>query len=178
MSDYNSGERQFITEEWLRSLDFKWDQLDRQSSKHWVLWLGRALRDYSEPKGRMFESPEEIGVDLAYGGVRDQIPWWYCWLRSDMAHRFSRFIHLRTLVYQDELVAVVEALTGYPWEPRNHIYGQVWVPEAADRLRAESGRLDKRIAAGSPWSEQEKDNTRGRPTQGHVKAAIDGGLAK
>jgi hypothetical protein len=175
-----SDERPAITEDWLSSVGFKWEQLDRQPSKHWILWLGRALRDYADPNGRMFCGPDDIGVELAAAtglnlkGIQD----WFCWLRSDVSHRYGRFVHVRHLVYQDELIAIVEALTGYPWIPENHRYGQVWLPEAAERLREESQRLDKVRDLQVPWDEYEKDESRGRPTHGHLKGAIEGGKAK
>lgn len=31
-----------LTEEWLRQAGFRWDQLDRQPTKQWTLWMGGA----------------------------------------------------------------------------------------------------------------------------------------
>jgi hypothetical protein len=36
MSEY-SGVNELISEDWLRSVGFKWHQIDRQPSRHWVL---------------------------------------------------------------------------------------------------------------------------------------------
>ena len=70
---YFSDERPAISEDWLRSVGFKWEQLDRQPSKQWILWLGRALRDYAEPNGRMFCGPDDIGIELGANVSRDNL---------------------------------------------------------------------------------------------------------
>jgi hypothetical protein len=161
-----------ITEDWLRSVGFKWHQFDRQPNKQWLLWLGSALlrRD-------MFTGSEDLGIELAEnsGSFSD----WFCWLRSDSAHRYHRFIHIRHLRYQDELIQMIEGLTGQQWNPANNLYGSMCSPESAERQRQESDRLDMRIQAKQhPWHESEKDPDRGRPLVDHVDAAIKSGLAK
>lgn len=37
-----------ITEEWLKSVGFKWHQLDRRPEKQWLLWLGDALPEHMQ----------------------------------------------------------------------------------------------------------------------------------
>ena len=76
-------------------------------------------------------------------------------------------------------MALVAALAGQDWNPENHWYGMVVTSERAARLRAEDGRLDKRIAReGHPWYEAEKDSSRAGPTAEDQDAAIQSGLAK
>src|SRR5688572_9102301 len=99
-----------ITEDWLREVGFKWHQFDRQPDKHWLLWVGQAC-------GQWGKSTDDIGVELApnsYDADTDDLTGWFCWLRSDVAHRYSRFIHVRRLRTRDEVIALVAALTGQP----------------------------------------------------------------
>lgn len=167
-----SEDVKMITEDWLKSVGFKWSQFDRQPTKQWTLWLGSCL---DCPDRRMFAGTEDLGIELADG----QNGTWFCWLRSDSAHRYHRFIHIRHLKTQDQVVRLVEAFTGLPWNTRNHIYGSVLCQRCADRSREESERLDQRLLRSAyPWTEHERDETRDRPLIDHVDAAIKGGLAK
>src|SRR5580700_3412261 len=75
-----------ITEEWLKESGFRWHRLERQPDKHWLLWLGDAMGD-----GYM-TSYEDIGIEVAPMFKRQE---WFCWLRSDCAGQYHRFIHLR-----------------------------------------------------------------------------------
>lgn len=166
---------QRITEDWLRSVGFKWHQFDRQPEKQWVLWLGGALREPDGSRG-MFCGTEDLGVELAYNSMFDH---WYCWIRCDSSHRYHRFIHIRHMREQSDLIRLIEALTGQQWRPENNIYGAMQTPEVAARMMAESERLDRRIhAMQHPWTEHEKDGDRCRPEIQHVDAAIKGGLAR
>jgi hypothetical protein len=45
-----------ITEEWLKLVGFRWHQLERQPSRHWLLWLGGALDDGTVP------AVEDLGI--------------------------------------------------------------------------------------------------------------------
>lgn len=159
-----------ITEDWLRSVGFKWHQLERQPNKHWLLWLGNAI-----PKGFM-ASCEDIGVEVApaISGT------WFCWLRSDVSHRYGRFIHIRNLTTTAELVRLIEGITGQSWDPENNIYGSMLRPDDAERTRAERERLDlKMLDEGwSKWHATEADDDRGRPLLDHMQAAIDAGKAE
>ncbi len=167
-----------ITEDWLRSVGFKWHQVERQPEKHWVLWLGGCLVD-EQGRRELFTSFEDIGLELCSGAIDDR---WFCWFRGDSAHRYHRFIHIRHLRFQRELVALIEAITGQAWDPANNLYGSMHTREQAARLRKESERLDLRWRHESPphvkWSEQEKDDSRGRALPEHMEAAIKSGLAK
>src|SRR5579885_196517 len=49
-----------ITEEWLKSIGFRWHQFDRQPDRHWLLWLGGAIGD-----GAAFTSYEDLGIEVA-----------------------------------------------------------------------------------------------------------------
>jgi hypothetical protein len=127
----DSAKTESISEEWLASVGFKWHQLERQPAKHWVLWLG----------GRRFlQSYEDLGVELA-PSVRDGN--WTCWLRSDFAGRYHRFIFLRHLTERRELISLIESLCGLPWVPENNLYGAMRTPEEAAWIRSEDDRLDR-----------------------------------
>ena len=159
-----------ITEGWLKEVGFKWHQFDRQPGKHWVLWLGDAVGQ------GLVTSFEDIGIEVstmqyenALGEVVGQDAW-FCWLRSDAAGRYHRFIHLRHLRTRGELIALVEAIAGQPWNPENHLYGSVRSPEQAAKIRARDAEMDRRMARETPWYGIEKDDSRGRALPEHMDA--------
>lgn len=157
-----------ITEDWLKEVGFKWHQLERQPSKHWVLWLGAAINDG-------LTCFEDLGVEIAgdAGGYSGNPPSWFCWLRGDTSHRYSRFIHVRHLRVRQEVVSLVEALTGVPWNPDNHWGGSVLQPKHRERIRRDLERLDHQMREHNPkWSEAEKDDSRGRALPGHLEAHV------
>lgn len=141
-----------LTEEWLKSVGFKWHQLERQSDKQWLLWLGDAVRE-----GNGFTSYSDLGIELTTNCNGK----WHCWLRSDAGGIYSRFLHIRYLRTQQELIQLCEALTGQKWDPLNHLYGAMRTPEQADRIRKDDERLDRRIMFGNKWREIEKDDSIG-----------------
>ena len=151
-----------ITEDWLKANDFKWHQFDRMPDKHWLLWIGGAL-------GSNTACYEDLGVEVA--------PWkpsqWFCWLRSDSAGRYHRFIHIRHLETVDDLTGLISGLIGYPFDPANSYYGMLRTPEQAARLREEHDRLDKRLERKVPWFDPEKDDTLGRPLPEHQREWLE-----
>lgn len=158
-----------ITEDWLKSAGFKWHQFDRQPDRHWLLWLGAGLRERPS-----MTSYEDLGLELAPniaprdGGMRE----WFCWLRSDAAGRYHRFIHLRHLATTGDVINLVRAISGRPWTPADHLYGSLHSPENAARIRSDRERLDQRLMREGPkWSEVEKDDSRGRALPEHMQAA-------
>lgn len=160
-----------ITEDWLKSVGFKWHQFDRQPSKHWLLWLGDAMN------GGGFSSFEDIGIELAAGAwnhKRDDHDDWFCWLRGDTCHRYHRFIHVRHLNSRMDVIRMVEGLTGQGWNPMNHLYGAVRTPQQAERIRQEEQRrrdLLDNWRQRPTWAEVEKDDTRGRALPEHMEVA-------
>ncbi len=170
-------ERQPITEEWLSSVGFKWHQIDRQPEKQWLLWLGDCLVE-EDAKRRMFTSFEDIGIELCSGAGIDSNDLWFCWFRSDMAGRYHRFIHIRHLKYQDELISLIEAITGQRWNPENNLWGSMRTPDQAARIRKECARLDLKYRQTAKWHEAEKDDTRSRALPEHLDEAIKAGKAK
>jgi hypothetical protein len=167
-----------ITEEWLREVGFKWEQFDRQPSKNWTLWLGGCL---DCGKSWRFSGPEDFGLVLAHNSHPSdpEDDWWFCWFRSDTAGRYHRFIHVRHLRAQQEIISLVEALSGRLWNPENHIYGSLRCQKCADSWRAEeAGRIDLERMRTVRWSEIERDDSRGGATAQHMQAAIDSGKAK
>ncbi len=158
-----------ITEDWLKSVGFKWHQLDRQPSKHWLLWLGSAVG--------MFADIEDIGVQVADMRFKNSAgdivgrEAWFVWFRGDSAGRYHRFIHVRHMRWQHELIKLIEAVSGQDWNPDNHHYGSVRTPEQAAQIRQDNERLDRTFAReGYPWAEIEKDDTRGRALPEHYEA--------
>jgi len=152
-----------ITEEWLKSVGFKWHQFDRQPEKQWLLWCGIRSAD------NWGVDTQDIGVEVCSGSHDDS---WFCWLRSDTAHRYSRFLHVRHIRTQTDVIKLVEAVTGLPWTPENHIHGAVHTDEQAAHIRAEWNRIDKRmLRENRPWREIEKDYTRGGALPEHMSIA-------
>jgi hypothetical protein len=165
---------ELITEGWLASCGFKWHQLECQDQKQWLLWIGSAI-EYDRV------DTEDLGIELCINFdyhdkvIRD----WFCWLRSDYSHRYSRFIHIRHMRFQREVIRLVEGVTGQDWHPENHRYGYAMTAERALRQRQEDERLDIRLLKSrTAWQETEKDNTRGHALPEHIQGAIDGGKAK
>lgn len=153
-----------IDEAWLKEVGFKWHQLERQTSKHWLLWLGAAVRSHDDS----LTDDEDIGIEVA-AGIGDR--GWFCWLRSDAAGRYHRFIHLRHLHTRTDLIRIVEAISGFQWNPENHLYGGVKSPAQARRIREGENRMDRELRReGHPWAEIEKDDTRGRALPDHLEA--------
>ena len=171
--------RELITEGWLKSVGFKWNQIDRQNTKHWTLWLG-GCRGHGQRWH--FNDAEDIGIELGFGAYAgpDQPEEWFCWFRGDTAGRYHRFIHVRHLRFQDEVIALVSAISGMPWNPANHFYGTTLCDRCADlRREEEKRRIDiARRNSVARWSEIEKDDTRGRALPEHMQLAIDAGRAK
>lgn len=150
-----------INEEWLRDSGFKWHQVDRQPGKHWLLWIGNVMG--------CFSSFEDLGIEIAE--CQNKQREWFCWLRSDTAGRYHRFIHLRKVTTCSEIIGIVEALTLLPWNPDNHIYGSLFDAEHAAHIRRDNQRLDHIIRQERPkWSETEKDDSRGRALPEHLEA--------
>ena len=161
-----------ITAEWLKEVGFRWHEFERQGDKHWLLWLGDAL---IEDKMWNFTSYDDLGIELA----PNTDGMWFCWMRSDFAGRYHRFIHIRHLRERGEVIQLIVAMTGNDWRPDNHIGGCALRQEQADRRRRDSERLDQKLLRERhPWSEIEKDDSRGRPLPEHMKKAIDSGGAK
>ena len=154
---------ELITEDWLKSVGFKWHQFDRQPEKQWLLWCGIRNAD------NWGIDTQDIGIEVSYGGSNDT---WFCWMRSDCAHRYSRFLHVRHMRKKAEIERLVEAVTGLTWNPANHIYGAVHTDQQAEHLRKEWDRLDRRmLREGQPWREIEKDDTRGGALPEHMNVA-------
>lgn len=135
-----------ITEDWLRKIGFKWEQLDRQPTKHWLLWIGDALVPAASEAGASLSSNDDLGIELAHCG-HDRQSWWHCWLRCDFWGRYARFIHVRHMERRSEVITLIEALTGRRFDPADVLYGSLRSPDQAARLRRDAERLDRRIAA-------------------------------
>jgi len=139
----NICEAPLITEDWLRDCGFKWEQFDRQPEKQWLLWLGRACVEYSQ---RCNDS-DSLGIELSkvqpqpegYRGL------WHCWLRSDIAGRYARIIHVRYLYLRAEVEQLIAALTGRRVDWKDSLYGSLHSPEQGEQFRQDRMRLDQRI---------------------------------
>lgn len=163
-----------ITEDWLKSSGFRWHQMDRQPDKHWLLWLGGAIPD------RM-TSFEDLGLEVAprwwknrNGDDVGEVGSWHAWLRADTSGRYHRFLHIRAVRTRGEIIGLVEALSGQPWDPDNHWGGMVYTPKNIASIRRDLNRLDHQIREGNhKWSDVEKDDSRGRALPEHMQAQAD-----
>lgn len=96
-----------ITEEWLASVGFKYRELgERQQFRHWTLKFSEpddyGLEIETTMPGWINSHGEHVGKDMG----------WFVWL-----HRESKFLHIRHMHKRSEMIALVEALAGQPWEP-------------------------------------------------------------
>jgi hypothetical protein len=94
-----------IDDEWLRSLGFRWETIERSPHPHWTLWIGDEV-----PGHDFMVAFEDLGLELSRSCVADDR--WHCWFRSDLAGRYGRFLHVRHLRARGELRALYQALTG------------------------------------------------------------------
>lgn len=96
-----------ITEEWLAEVGFKYREPgERQQFRHWTLTFSEQ-DDYglyleTTMPGWLNQNGEHIGADRG----------WFIWIGRE-----HKFLHLRHMYEQSEIVALVEALTGQPWSP-------------------------------------------------------------
>ncbi len=145
-----------ITEEWLSAIGFKWHEVER-SPRHWLLWLhvdGMLITD--------------LGVELCANYPNHDDTFYFCWLRGDYSHRYSRFIHVRHLKLKCELLRLIEGLTGLDWNPNNAWYGSLVSDKQSAYFTKERERLDVHHVERSPkWNELEEDGTRGYPLSEH-----------
>lgn len=152
-----------LTEDWLKTAGFKWHQFDRQPNKHWLLWLGSAMGD-------KVTSYEDIGIEVATGAMDRR---WFCWLRSDSAGRYHRFIHIRHIETVGDLTGMIAGLIGRPFHPAHAMHGHLYTPEQAARIRQEDERLDQRLKRDHPsWYASEKDDALGGPLVDHLNAHL------
>lgn len=152
-----------ITKDWLRSVGFKWHTVsgadpDEKNPKHWTLWFG-SIAGYEPEQVWKFSDDEDLGIELTDGKG-----FWFCWARADYSGRYSRFLHIRHLKEQADLIRIVEALSGAQWNPANHLYGKIFTPEQVESIRRRDERLDLKIAKGRPWNKREQDDTAARPS--------------
>jgi hypothetical protein len=154
-----------ITESWLKEAGFRWHEVINDPSRHWLLWIGHAI------DGSALSSSEDLGLELAEFTPGSGN--WHCWFRADTARRYSRFIHIRHVSKTAQLTALIEGITGHPFDPKDALYGALHSPEVAARLRAQENRLDRVVMREVPWSEVEQDTTRGGALPGHLEYFVD-----
>lgn len=122
-------DRAAITVDWLKAVGFRVKPMhDHDPAPHLVLFFG----DAAGPR-RAFVGSEDVGLEVSPTSVQrlasyDTDDQWHAWLRSDASHSRGRFCHIRYLEFQDDLIRVVEALSGVAWDPAWHEYGAI-VPE-------------------------------------------------
>lgn len=115
-----------ITEEWLRSVGFRKAWMGDQQKPHWLLNCADTRR--------WMTGSDDLGVELGppderkYWENPDEAPKWWCWLRSDFSHSRGRFLFVRYLQTQADVMGLVAGITGLPWNPARHEHGCVRYP--------------------------------------------------
>ena len=70
----------------------------------------------------------------------------------------------------DDLIQIIEGITGVPFHSANVMYGCLRKLEVAVWMRCEADRLDNVIRRERPpWRETEKDDSIGRPLEDHLE---------
>ena len=125
-----------ISEQWLIDSGFKYYQEERQTHKHWQLWLGWGNDQNSS-------CIDDIGIELTMawwpnrnGEKIGNADGWNCWIISHSGMR--KHVHVRHLRTKAEVIKLVEAITGVDWDPSNHMYGNCYYAEMAKRLKTQS----------------------------------------
>lgn len=131
---------ELLTEAWLAGeAGFKWSQAERQTHKHWTLWLGWA----SEDGGRL-STIEDLGIEVTMawwtnrnGDVVGDETAWNCWLKG----MNRSLLHVRYIRTRAELIALIEALTGQPWNAAHSRFGNLYSARQIERFdREEAAR--------------------------------------
>lgn len=127
-----------INHDWLRHHGFKYED-DPQGIRRWFLQIGRAIPD----KHRSFCS-DDFGFELVKWRADDD---WSLFLRADYAGRYSRFLFCRKVNDGDDVIRIIDAII----YPRHFVecftpYGFLTSPDEAQRMAAESERMDLRLA--------------------------------
>lgn len=158
-----------ITEEWLKESGFRWSHLDRQDSKHWLLWLGDAVR---EREGFCFTSYENIGIEIA---ANRNDPKWFCWFRSHAGGLYGRFLHVRHVRLKLDVVRIVEAVTGYPWTPEYHVGGSARGPLGYKNMLDYAKRKDVELLVepNRVWHDIERDPYRAGACAPTLRELVD-----
>jgi hypothetical protein len=150
-----------ISESWLKAAGFKWHQFGGQPGKHWLLWLGDAVRSGG------CTCYEDLGIEVTDGAYcgQDTPDGWFC--------------HIRTLVTVRDLVVVIFGLTGIEFDPSLCRSGSMMTPDQVAARDRTDRRLDRVLMReGAAWSSTEKDETRGGALPEHMEAAIKAGVAR
>ena len=96
-----------ITEDWLAQVGFKYcEPEERQQFRHWTLTFSEQ-DDYG-----LYIETTAPGWYNRHGDLINGDSGWYLWIGRG-AHQ----MHLRHVFDREEIVALVEALTGQPWVP-------------------------------------------------------------
>lgn len=150
-------EENTITEEWLKETGFKWHEIERSVSKHWILWIGSAIAE-SKPYGRT-SSYEDFGIELSRFQKETDV--WGVFYRADYAGRYSRFIYCRDVWERGQLLRLIEALTDEPFDVQNVLHGCLYRPAtAAHYRRQDEGRLDRWLTLKKTWRDDEQDDSK------------------
>lgn len=111
-----------ITDEWLAEVDFKWRQGDRQPNKHWKLILNVPHDDWLNCIEPTSIELQRSGWENDKGDYIGDPHSWMLWITD----RFDRNAFIRTIHWQEEVTALAALISGRPWNPATHIYGQAW----------------------------------------------------
>ena len=87
---------------------------ERQQFRHWILKF-----DEKDDYGLYIETTKP-GWFNRDGDHINADSGWFLWVGREHHH-----FHLRHIHNQSDMIAIVEAFSGYEWKPENHMYGMV-----------------------------------------------------
>lgn len=139
MEEIGEDREALLTEDWLRDQGFKSSQQERQTWKHWSLYLGWA-------SGQKNACMEDLIVEVTmawwhnhHGDPVGDTEAWNCWLRG----MNNSLLHVRYIKTRGELLGLIEALTGRSWDRSLSYFGNLyheghrsWLEESAARTRS------------------------------------------
>lgn len=114
-----------LSEDWLKASGFLWSQGERRPHKHWRLLLGWAVES-------QWKTPADLAIEvsMAWWPNTDGLPIgdtsaWSTWLTG----MNNSLLHVRDIRTVEELVALIEALTGLSWCADHAYAGILRTPE-------------------------------------------------
>lgn len=102
---------ELISYAWLKDVGFRCRAKSRGTNGSWRIWISEEL------------GSDDLGLELAVVPGSDSTEW-NCWL-GNASGRFERFLRMRPMRTQGDVIRLVEGLSGLAWEPAHHLYGIV-----------------------------------------------------
>lgn len=106
-----------ITEDWLKENGFRAVARRGDERTEPTVRLRRLAIAHHAKETTAFTSADDLCIDIAPNLVGDtHLGNWYVWLHQEEPYRF---LHVRMMEYQHEVIALYEGLTGCKWEEKS-----------------------------------------------------------